>query len=54
MFLHTLLKFLAAMEMIESVLATIKDALHHSVPFVQFKNREKHPWMSVTFNECYF
>ena len=31
------------MEMIESVLATIKDALLHSVPFAQFQNREKHP-----------
>ena len=26
----------------------ICDALCDLVPFVQFKNREKHPWMSVT------
>ena len=26
------------------------DALRDSVPFLQFKKREKHPWRSVTFN----
>ena len=25
--------------------------LVHLVPFVQFKKREKHPWMSVTFSK---
>ena len=29
-------------------LKNIFDAL---VPFVQFKKREKHPWMSVTFSK---
>ena len=28
----------------------ICDALRDLVPFVQFKNREKHPWRSVNFN----
>ena len=27
------------------------DALRDLVPFVQFKKREKHPWMSVTFSK---
>ena len=27
------------------------DALRDLVVFVQFKKREKHPWMSVTFNK---
>ena len=27
------------------------DALHNLVPFAQFKNREKHPWRSVTFSK---
>ena len=27
------------------------DALHNFVPFVQFKKRGKHPWMSVTFSK---
>ena len=26
-------------------------ALRDLVPFVQFKNREKHPWSSVTFSK---
>ena len=26
----------------------ICDALRNLVPFVQFKNREKHPWRKVT------
>ena len=26
------------------------DALLGYIPFVQFKKREKHPWMSVTFS----
>ena len=26
--------------------------LHDLVPFVQFKEREKHPWRSVTFKAC--
>ena len=26
------------------------DALCSVVPVVQFKNREKHPWRNVTFN----
>ena len=29
----------------------ICDALCDLVPFVQFKNREKHPWRSVNFSE---
>ena len=29
----------------------IYDALCDSVPFVQFKNREKHPWRSVYFSK---
>ena len=29
---------------------TIWEALHDLVPFAQFKKREKHPWMSVTFS----
>ena len=28
----------------------ICDALRDLVPFVQFKKREKQPWMSVTFS----
>ena len=28
-----------------------RDALRNLVPFVQFKKREKHPWMSVTFSK---
>ena len=27
------------------------DALHDLVPFVQFKNREKHSYKSVTFSK---
>ena len=27
------------------------DALHNLVPFLQFKNRDKYPWRSVTFNK---
>ena len=27
------------------------DALRNLVPFVQFKNREKYPWKSVTFSK---
>ena len=30
---------------------TICDALHDLIPFVQFKKREKHPSMSVTFSK---
>ena len=30
----------------------IWDALRNLIPFVQFKKREKDPWLSVTF-ECY-
>ena len=33
-------------------LATICDAFHDLVPFVQFKKREKHPWRSVTFSKA--
>ena len=29
----------------------ICDVLHDLVPFEQFKNREKHPWRSVTFSK---
>ena len=29
----------------------ICDALHDLVPFAHFKNREKHPWRSVTFSK---
>ena len=27
------------------------DALRNLIPFTQFKKREKHPWMSVTFSK---
>ena len=27
------------------------DALRNSVPFIQLKNREKHPWRGVTFSK---
>ena len=27
------------------------DALRDLVPFAQFKKREKHPWMSITFSK---
>ena len=30
---------------------SIWDALHDLVPFLQFKKREKHPLMSVTFSK---
>ena len=30
---------------------TIYDALHHLVPFVQFKKHEKQPWRSVNFSK---
>ena len=30
---------------------SIWDALHHLVPFVQSKKREKHPWRRVNFNK---
>ena len=30
--------------------AYICDALRNLVPFLQFKQREKHPWSSVTFS----
>ena len=34
-------------------LSNIKcDALLDLVPFVQFKNREKHPWRSVNFSKA--
>ena len=29
--------------------AVFFDALHELVPFIQFKNHEKHPWRSFTF-----
>ena len=29
----------------------ICDELHDSIPFVQFKKREEHPWRSVTFSK---
>ena len=29
----------------------ICDALRNLVPFVQFKNFEKHPWRSITFSK---
>ena len=32
-------------------LVIIYDALRNWVSFVQFKKREKHPWMSVTFSK---
>ena len=33
------------------ILSNICDALRDLVLFVQFKKREKHPWMSVTFSK---
>ena len=30
---------------------SVCDGLRFLVPFVQFKNREKHPWSSVTFSK---
>ena len=30
----------------------ICDILRDLVPFVQFKKREKHPWMSVTYSNA--
>ena len=30
---------------------SISDALRDLVPFVQFKEREKHPWMSMSKND---
>ena len=30
---------------------SVCDALRYSVPFVQFKKCEKHPWRSVTFSK---
>ena len=33
----------------EAMHTTKCDALRNLVPFVQFKKREKHPWMSVNF-----
>ena len=30
----------------------ICDALRDSVPFVQFKKCEKHPWTSITFSKA--
>ena len=36
---------------VQSFFRNICDALDDLVPFVQFKNREKHPWMSVAFNK---
>ena len=32
----------------------ICDALRDLVPFLQFKNRKKHPGRSVTFSKVYF
>ena len=29
----------------------VRGALDHLVPFVQFKKRKNHPWMSVTFSK---
>ena len=30
---------------------SVCDGLRNLVTFVQFKNREKHPWSSVTFSK---
>ena len=35
----------------QSYIYNICGALHDMVPFVQFKNRGKHPWRSVTFSK---
>ena len=35
----------------QSYIYNICGALHNMVPFVQFKNRGKHPWRSVTFSK---
>ena len=34
-----------------AVTASICDALHDLVTFVQFKKRKKHPWRSVNFSK---
>ena len=34
-----------------TILIEICDALRDLVPFVQFKEREKHPWRSVNFSK---
>ena len=34
-----------------ALLSSICDALRILVPFVRFKEREKHPWRSVTFSK---
>ena len=36
---------------LEDMMDSIWDALHDLVPFLQFKKREKHPLMSVTFSK---
>ena len=33
-------------------LCSVYDGLRDLVPFVQFKKREKHPWMSVTYSNA--
>ena len=35
----------------KGILMAICDALRDLVPFVQFENREKHPWRSVNFSK---
>ena len=36
---------------LSEIYLTICGALHDSVPFIQFKKREKQPWRSVTFSK---
>ena len=35
----------------KEIIQTISRPLQDLVPFVQFKNRQKHPWRSVTFSK---
>ena len=35
----------------KGILMAMCDALRDLVPFVQFENREKHPWRSVNFSK---
>ena len=39
------------MTYIFNILKVLCDSLRDLVPFVQFKEREKHPWKSVTFSK---
>ena len=36
--------------LVEKFILFIYDALRDLVPIVQFKNRKKHPWRSITFS----